>query len=112
MSPSLVADESTKVVGAGSEDKSLKKTAANGPSSMRHEEYQYLDLIQEILEHGEFRPDRYARVLSYPSLMHGCSSSAGLAPELARFLPLTNYASLCPGIHKTLLSHLCPYCHS
>ena len=23
-----------------------------------HEEYQYLDLIQEILEHGEFRPDR------------------------------------------------------
>jgi hypothetical protein len=23
-----------------------------------HEEYQYLDLIKEILEHGEFRPDR------------------------------------------------------
>jgi len=26
--------------------------------SSPHEEYQYLDLIQEILEHGEFRPDR------------------------------------------------------
>lgn len=25
----------------------------------RHEEYQYLDLVQEILETGEHRPDRY-----------------------------------------------------
>lgn len=23
-----------------------------------HEEYQYLELIEEILNHGEFRPDR------------------------------------------------------
>ncbi|KAI2627594.1 thymidylate synthase [Hypoxylon sp. NC1633] len=27
-------------------------------SSPRHEEYQYLDLVQEILDHGERRPDR------------------------------------------------------
>lgn len=26
--------------------------------NMRHEEYQYLDLVQEILETGEHRPDR------------------------------------------------------
>lgn len=33
--------------------------AANGASSKRHEEYQYLDLIREILDEGEQRPDRY-----------------------------------------------------
>lgn len=27
--------------------------------NVRHEEYQYLDLVQEILETGEHRPDRY-----------------------------------------------------
>jgi hypothetical protein len=27
--------------------------------NLRHEEYQYLDLICEILETGEHRPDRY-----------------------------------------------------
>jgi thymidylate synthase len=26
----------------------------------RHEEHQYLDLIREILDNGEHRPDRYA----------------------------------------------------
>ena len=26
----------------------------------RHEEYQYLDLIRDILQNGEHRPDRYA----------------------------------------------------
>jgi len=25
----------------------------------RHEEYQYLDLIRDIIDNGEFRPDRY-----------------------------------------------------
>lgn len=25
----------------------------------RHEEYQYLDLVREIMEDGEHRPDRY-----------------------------------------------------
>jgi hypothetical protein len=28
-----------------------------GPGK-RHEEYQYLDLVQEILDNGEHRPDR------------------------------------------------------
>ena len=27
-------------------------------SDKRHEEYQYLDLIQDIMEQGEHRPDR------------------------------------------------------
>ena len=27
--------------------------------SLRHEEYQYLDLIRDILQNGEHRPDRY-----------------------------------------------------
>lgn len=32
----------------------------NGTSTTpRHEEYQYLDLVREILEDGEHRPDRY-----------------------------------------------------
>jgi thymidylate synthase len=30
-----------------------------------HEEYQYLDLIRDILEEGEHRPDRYNIPLSY-----------------------------------------------
>lgn len=28
-------------------------------SSRQHEEYQYLDLVREILDEGEHRPDRY-----------------------------------------------------
>lgn len=31
----------------------------NGTSVGRHEEYQYLDLVREILDDGEHRPDRY-----------------------------------------------------
>lgn len=30
----------------------------------RHEEYQYLDLVREILENGEHRPDRQVPVHS------------------------------------------------
>lgn len=30
----------------------------NGTSAGRHEEYQYLDLVREILDDGEHRPDR------------------------------------------------------
>jgi thymidylate synthase len=39
---------------------SLKKTEITNASSKSstHEEYQYLDLIREILETGEHRPDR------------------------------------------------------
>jgi len=29
-------------------------------SQPEHEEYQYLDLIRDILDNGEHRPDRYA----------------------------------------------------
>lgn len=37
----------------------VKESAGNGaPTVKRHEEYQYLDLIEEILETGEHRPDR------------------------------------------------------
>lgn len=28
------------------------------PTQKRHEEYQYLDLVREILDEGEHRPDR------------------------------------------------------
>lgn len=28
-------------------------------NALRHEEYQYLDLIRDILQNGEHRPDRY-----------------------------------------------------
>ncbi len=36
------------------------KDIENGakPVPARHEEYQYLDLVREILETGEHRPDR------------------------------------------------------
>lgn len=34
-------------------------TKQNGAApAKRHEEYQYLDLVREILEEGEHRPDR------------------------------------------------------
>ena len=33
----------------------------NVKSNKRHEEYQYLDLIRDIMETGEHRPDRYDR---------------------------------------------------
>ena len=37
----------------------VKESAAGIPATIkRHEEYQYLDLIAEILETGEHRPDR------------------------------------------------------
>lgn len=36
-----------------------EQNGASGPTK-RHEEYQYLDLVREILDNGEHRPDRYA----------------------------------------------------
>ncbi|KAI1876866.1 uncharacterized protein JN550_000938 [Neoarthrinium moseri] len=36
---------------------STKQSGASAPTK-RHEEYQYLDLVQEILDEGEHRPDR------------------------------------------------------
>lgn len=37
-----------------------EKTTSTERENPQHEEYQYLDLIQEILDNGEHRPDRYA----------------------------------------------------
>jgi len=35
------------------------KTVLIAVSTLRHEEFQYLDLIRDILQNGEHRPDRY-----------------------------------------------------
>ena len=37
---------------------STQHNGAAQPTQKRHEEYQYLDLVREILDHGEHRPDR------------------------------------------------------
>jgi hypothetical protein len=39
---------------------------SSDPESPIHEEYQYLNLIRDILEHGEHRPDRYHELDSNP----------------------------------------------
>lgn len=59
MAPSVLQTSDLPVTG------SLKVLEAevNGsqtPTDVNHEEYQYLNLIREILESGEHRPDRYA----------------------------------------------------
>jgi thymidylate synthase len=36
-----------------------EEKSSNGSKSINHEENQYLDLVREILESGERRPDRY-----------------------------------------------------
>jgi thymidylate synthase len=33
------------------------------PENPNHEEHQYLNLIRDILENGEHRPDRYDKVI-------------------------------------------------
>jgi len=46
---------------------------SNGTSATtvkRHEEYQYLDLIEEILETGEHRPDRFVIEVSLLAAIH------------------------------------------
>lgn len=50
------SDASAKVEGAKKDAKEEEQVDPN------HEEYQYLNLIKEILRDGEHRPDRY----SYP----------------------------------------------
>ena len=62
MAPSILPPD---VIGQENATSGLCKSKAG----KRHEEYQYLDLIRDILEHGEFRPDR--RVVNdykYPQL--------------------------------------------
>lgn len=58
----------------------LKQTEPISPSKStdNHEEHQYLDLIREILETGEHRPDRYYPPHSSPFLQ------LTISPELAQ----------------------------
>ena len=63
MSPSAIE------VDAASSEPSTKLGISNGSQAAArdnpaHEEYQYLDLIRDILGHGEHRPDRSGRVNS------------------------------------------------
>lgn len=48
----------------------MAETLANSTSSKRHEEHQYLDLVREILDDGEHRPDRYETPSPSPSPTH------------------------------------------
>lgn len=50
---------SSESAGGASAETPIKQ---NGAASKRHEEYQYLDLVREILEDGEHRPDRYGQL--------------------------------------------------
>lgn len=43
---------------------SVNKTKDDILPRKRHEELQYLDLVQEILANGEHRPDRYEYMLT------------------------------------------------
>lgn len=64
MSPSLEEELSTlpHEIPATKESTQQPQSESQPPNttstSKRHEEYQYLDLIREILETGEHRPDR------------------------------------------------------
>ncbi|KAJ8060544.1 hypothetical protein OCU04_010860 [Sclerotinia nivalis] len=62
MSPSLEEELSTLPHETPATKESTEQTQSQSPNptstSKRHEEYQYLDLIREILETGEHRPDR------------------------------------------------------
>jgi len=53
MAPSVMEADSTTQVPVKATETPLPQIATE-----KHEEYQYLDLIQEILETGEHRPDR------------------------------------------------------
>jgi hypothetical protein len=52
MAPSILDTQPLAEMPSKIEPKITHETA-------KHEEYQYLDLIREILESGEHRPDRY-----------------------------------------------------
>lgn len=55
MSPSFTDDSAVATVPVVIK---ASNASASLPTATRHEEYQYLDLIKEILETGEHRPDR------------------------------------------------------
>ncbi|KAF7945803.1 uncharacterized protein EAE97_004841 [Botrytis byssoidea] len=60
MSPSLEEELSTlpREIPATKESTETKSSSNSTSTPKKHEEYQYLDLIREILETGEHRPDR------------------------------------------------------
>jgi len=60
MAPSLLPPDCSCASEAMSILKEVKPNPPTlTPESTRHEEYQYLDLIRNILQNGEHRPDRY-----------------------------------------------------
>jgi hypothetical protein len=65
-------------------------TKSQIPAS-RHEEYQYLDLVREILENGEHRPDRYV-----------------LFPNVRQTRKVLTYVATGPAQAPTPSSHLDP----
>lgn len=61
MAPSITETEPVAPISLRKNEESAAAAAApeNPTAAPRHEEFQYLDLIREILETGEHRPDRY-----------------------------------------------------
>lgn len=57
-------------------------------STNMHEEHQYLKLVQDILEHGEHRPDRYSGHLRYRVFIADLSHAIGLAQARSHYLLL------------------------
>lgn len=68
---------------ASTEDLVMGSATAEGPLQKRttafqeqvtarreHEEYQYLDLVRDIMEHGEHRPDRCGRSVARETLQN------------------------------------------
>jgi thymidylate synthase len=51
-----IAEPAPKIDAIPSTQNGATKPTATNHS---HEEYQYLNLIRDIMDHGEFRPDRY-----------------------------------------------------
>lgn len=55
--PATMASEIVNPADNSTEDTPIKQNGTRS-ASQRHEEYQYLDLVQDILDNGEHRPDR------------------------------------------------------
>ena len=60
--PGLGRDDFAELQQLRQEKAEWAKSSANAPP--KHEEYQYLDLIRTVLQHGEHRPDRYDMALA------------------------------------------------
>ena len=77
-------------------DVSESRSKTNGlDTESTHEEYQYLDLIREILAKGEHRPDRFidpVKLSRKYNHRQQIDCSAGPAQELSHFSPLPPFA--------------------